>query len=824
MEKRFVVFVILCALILTGYFALQQAFAPPQPQDQQAEDAGQLAGEVEADQAGNGAGSPVTPEQPPSVDVAKLPDTKEPAGGQAEAVVAASTTPAVPRQRGALGSMAPDSPYRLLVVWNNQGAAIERIELTARDAAGRLRYESFDEQGGYLGPLGVSSDDGGVRVTVVGPGTPAANADCVEGDATPGLLAGDLITRLDDRLIVDAIDWQMAIATTRPGQTVQIAVVRASGGSTAPLTFSATLQRHPLAIIQPELMDRAIPDVSVPLSCLLGLQIVGKAKAERGQLEVAGLPSLREQTWAVRQLAGDEPGVEFRLQLTSQDLKRVGVQGELEVVKRFRLARVAGDQLSNEAYPAYHLTLEIEFSNRGSEPLMLAHSVDGPNGLPLEGWWYSTKINPRSFSSVGARDVAWATQDGGIRLYGPSAIVKKAEDEPGSPNTILIDKSQPQGLRYVGVDTKYFAAVLQADPADEKPSLDYPEAVAFPLGNFTNLSKAELRTANVGTRLLSAPYEIPAGKSRTEKLILFAGPKQPELLAEYRSADLIVYGYSIFEFFAKLLSSVLHFFESLPGVNYGLAIILLTVLVRGLMFPISRKAAKNAQMMQQLGPEMKAIAEKYKTDMEKRGQAQRELFRKHNYNPFGGCLLMFLQLPVFIGLYKCLSVDIELRQAALIPGVEWCSNLAAPDMLFRFPDGVFDFIRGEASGWLGPYFNILPCFTIALFIVQQKLFTPPATDEQTRMTQKMMNYMMVFMGVMFFKVPSGLCIYFIASSLWGIAERTLLPKPSVSIASTAVAPTAPDEKRGLLASFRAKTETNGKSAKDRAKARRKRRK
>ncbi len=72
--------------------------------------------------------------------------------------------------------------------------------------------------------------------------------------------------------------------------------------------------------------------------------------------------------------------------------------------------------------------------------------------------------------------------------------------------------------------------------------------------------------------------------------------------------------------------------------------------------------------------------------------------------------------------------------------------------------------------------NILPLFTVALFIWQQKMFMPPPTDEQTAMQQKMMMYMTVFMGVMFYKVPSGLCIYFIASSLWGIAERKLLPK------------------------------------------------
>ncbi|MHB1036532.1 MAG: YidC/Oxa1 family membrane protein insertase, partial [Pirellulales bacterium] len=94
------------------------------------------------------------------------------------------------------------------------------------------------------------------------------------------------------------------------------------------------------------------------------------------------------------------------------------------------------------------------------------------------------------------------------------------------------------------------------------------------------------------------------------------------------------------------------------------------------------------------------------------------------------------------------------------------------------------------TGWLGPYLNVLPLVTIALFLWQQKMFMPPPADEQAAMQQKIMSYMMIFIGVMFFKVASGLCIYFIASSAWGIAERKLLPKmqPAGGAAPSAAAP------------------------------------
>jgi len=111
-------------------------------------------------------------------------------------------------------------------------------------------------------------------------------------------------------------------------------------------------------------------------------------------------------------------------------------------------------------------------------------------------------------------------------------------------------------------------------------------------------------------------------------------------------------------------------------------------------------------------------------------------------------------------------------------------------------------ILGSETGWLGPYLNILPLATIVLFYVQQKMFTPPAVDEQQKMMQKMMGFMMLFMGLMFFKVPSGLCLYFITSSIWAILEKKLLPKPvldtsSLGLGDTPSAPLSKAQQKAL---------------------------
>lgn len=178
--------------------------------------------------------------------------------------------------------------------------------------------------------------------------------------------------------------------------------------------------------------------------------------------------------------------------------------------------------------------------------------------------------------------------------------------------------------------------------------------------------------------------------------------------------------------------------------------------------------------MQLMSPELKKVTEKFKDDPQKKMRAQQDLFRKYNHNPFSGCLPMFLQLPIFLGLYRSIMVDVELRQASLIPGLNWCSNLAGPDMLIHW-EGLFPFFTARGS-MFGPYLNILPIAAIGMIILQQKMFMPPAQDDQQKMQQTIMKFMMILMGVLFFKIASGLCLYFVASGVWGIVERKTLPK------------------------------------------------
>jgi YidC/Oxa1 family membrane protein insertase len=233
----------------------------------------------------------------------------------------------------------------------------------------------------------------------------------------------------------------------------------------------------------------------------------------------------------------------------------------------------------------------------------------------------------------------------------------------------------------------------------------------------------------------------------------------------------------------NLMHLVLHLFSWL-GLPPALCIILLTVLVRGMMFPISRKAALTNIKMQELQPEIKKLKEKHKDDPQAMNMAVWQLQRKSGVNPLSTCWLMFLQMPIFMGLYFALQESIQFRAADFWP--TWIHNLAAPDMLFSWTQSIPFISSPESYGsfiYLGPYLNILPVLAVTLMIFQQKYTMPPPTDEQQEMQQKMMKYMMVFMGLMFYKVPSGLVLYFIASSVWGFCERKLLPKKKPATAA-----------------------------------------
>ena len=246
---------------------------------------------------------------------------------------------------------------------------------------------------------------------------------------------------------------------------------------------------------------------------------------------------------------------------------------------------------------------------------------------------------------------------------------------------------------------------------------------------------------------------------------LFVGPKDTEVLqqAGHNLIELIDYGW-----FAVVCKPLFFGLKSIYGFckNYGVAIMLLTILINLGLFPLRYKSIVSAQKMQKLQPQMKIIQDKYKklkaTDPKKQ-QMNAEvmaLYKQHGVNPLGGCLPLVLQMPFYIAFYNLLSVSIELRHA---PFIFWIKDLSAADHTF-----------------------VLPILMTISMIIMQKMTPSPSVDP---VQAKMMLAMPLVFGFMLAFTSSGLVLYWLTSNLVGVAQQYLMNKYRPS-------PTNPSAKHG----------------------------
>lgn len=771
MDRRFVTFLVVTFLIWTTFLVGKQIFAPPKPvaknQPKQVQPGDDPAAKAN-DRNPEKTPEDKTPEKP-SAD----PDKPEPAAPTDKPVV-------IPRTIVQLGSLDPTSPYGMLVTLDSRGAAVERVELSDPT------YKDIEDLSGYLGHLSfatVGRDTKDNIIETVGPGTPAALAQPVVAGNPVGLKVGDVVRDVNGVAIERGEEFEQWLhKNTKPKQTIEVTVDRQVGGKTTSLVYKIDLIRRPLEMIRPESRNTVNKTrVTDPLSFLLTLETLQGNVIKVNEDEIQKLPSLHDANWEVSEQTPDS--VLFTRTLTDADLKKINRAGSLKITKRYSLPKAEGNSKTSQKY---HIDLAIGIENTSSETVNVGYRLDGPNGIPLEGWWYSTKMHREMFRGAGARDVLWELDGKDHHLLGTPLVYDHAKKALAGKTNIeyeLVPSTNKLPVTFMGVDAQFFAVMVMPKGQGDKPSdkaIDFSRISAIPMHDVNQLTKTRIRTTNTSVRIVPERDALEAGQSIKHHYQVFLGPKDPELLKAYGLDEIIEYGWPYAAIPARWLAGLLHWLYALTG-NYGIAIILLTVLVRSCMLPFSIRQARAAKQMQEISaklkPELTALKEKYKDDPLKQHQATSELMKKHGMpNPLAGCLLVFFQLPVFVGLYRCLSVDINLRDANLFAAWDWASNLAGPDKLYYWENVLPAFIADPADGWLGPFFNVFPLVTIALFILQQKLFTPPPTDEQQEMQQQMMFMMSLMMGIFFYKVPAGLCLYFITSSLWSVAERTLLPK------------------------------------------------
>jgi YidC/Oxa1 family membrane protein insertase len=285
-----------------------------------------------------------------------------------------------------------------------------------------------------------------------------------------------------------------------------------------------------------------------------------------------------------------------------------------------------------------------------------------------------------------------------------------------------------------------------------------------PAGKVTLFKPTKENVAEIWVRY--GGLDLPAGKEVTTQLSLYLGPKERHALVAAGhdlSRALIYSNYKVLEIMSEYLMKFLRFCNSgfeiggirIPGThNYGVDIILLTILIKILFIPLTHKSMKSMKRMQELQPQIAKLKEKFKDDKAALNRATMELFRENKVNPLGSCWPMFLQLPVFIALYQALSYAIELRHAHFlcIPSIYLCINdLSAPD----------------------PYY-VTPILMGGTMVLQQWM-TPSGGDP---MQKKMMLLMPVVFTYLFLSFPSGLVLYWLVSNVLSIGQQVITNKIS----------------------------------------------
>jgi YidC/Oxa1 family membrane protein insertase len=263
------------------------------------------------------------------------------------------------------------------------------------------------------------------------------------------------------------------------------------------------------------------------------------------------------------------------------------------------------------------------------------------------------------------------------------------------------------------------------------------------------------------------------------QFVLYTGPKEYHLLAKVAGAlnnnlDSIM-NFGWFGFFSKALLLTMNFFHAALRVPYGWAIVLITVILRAVFWPLTAAGTRSMKRMQALQPQVKEIQAKYKDDPMKAQKKQMELWKQHKVNPMGGCLPAIIQMPVFIGFYTMIRYAIELRGAHFL----WVPDLSKPDTLFMIPGINFPF-------------NLLPLLMVGVMVWQAHL-TPPSPGMDPGQ-QRMMRYMPALFLVFLYNYSSGMALYMFVSTLLGIIQ-TKVTKTQATAPATPVLTSPPKKKK-----------------------------
>ncbi len=397
--------------------------------------------------------------------------------------------------------------------------------------------------------------------------------------------------------------------------------------------------------------------------------------------------------------------------------------------------------------------ITLAYDNGEGQQFRIKLSIDENYMIVAEQTAANTGSGPivaRPFATV-TRTNAGASLDTWLAHSGPmGAFGDSAEYGPDYDDLAEEGVANPEGGRthWIGFSDIYWLSAL------------VPQAGSDPQSAFRAMSDSVFRAD-----VIYQPATIGAGRQVTRTTQLFAGAKESQLLDTYEDTGIEKFGLAIdwgwFRWFEKPLLWLLRSIFELVG-NFGVAIILLTVIVRGLMFPIAQKGFASMAAMKAIQPKMKVIQDRYKDDKPKQQQEMSKLFKDEGVNPLAGCLPMLLQIPVFFALYKVLILAIEMRHQ---PFALWIKDLSAPDPAMIL--NLFGLLPFTPPSFLGiGVLAVLLGFTMWLTFQMN-----PVTDPVQRQIFNIMPWVLMFVMAPF---AAGLLIYWNTSNILTLAQQKYL--------------------------------------------------
>ena len=397
--------------------------------------------------------------------------------------------------------------------------------------------------------------------------------------------------------------------------------------------------------------------------------------------------------------------------------------GGLEITKRFAVPMGA-----NKEKP-YAITLDVTFKNPGTAPLQVPEFFIGTGGaapLHVNDLPMYTCLNWAHGGSMTNIDVNWFSASS-VPIIG----IPIHDQRP------LYEETKPD-IEWVAVTSQYFCTIITPKDATLSHSVWSMRFDAPKLND----------TANFGIQggLKSKGFTLAAGEVVTRSFEIYAGPKELPLLRKLGATQDKVMNFGIFGFVSEFLLWSMNGLHVLLG-NYAASIIVLTILIKSVLWPVQNKATKEMRKMAALSPKMTEMREKHKDNPQKLNEETMKLYKEYGVNPFSGCLPMLIQIPIFFGFYAMLGTAIELRNSSFF----WVVDLSQPDTITHL---------------LGFPINILPLL-MAGTMVWQMIITPKTGDA---MQQRIFYFMPIIFLVFCYNYASGLALYWTTQNLFSIVQ------------------------------------------------------